>query len=280
MPELIISYHEARARGLKRYFTGKPCKYGHIAQRHVSNRKCIGCERSDDYRYISNLLRRQPPRTNPWAEARALGLTRYFTGKPCKYGHIAERLVSNRRCSVCLTILRREWDIDNPDKLSIRNARYYLERPGYREAKIAQADRWTKENPEASKASKARYVETHREQCNAAGKRCREAKPEYYRDSGWLWRLLNPDKNCAKSNRRRARKAHPPWADQQAIAAVYAACPPGMVIDHIIPLTGRTVEGYSVSGLHIAENLQYLTPEKNLSKHNRMRPEDQALCES
>jgi Recombination endonuclease VII len=36
------------------------------------------------------------------ANAKRQGDTRYFTGKPCRSGHIAERLVSNRSCSVCL----------------------------------------------------------------------------------------------------------------------------------------------------------------------------------
>lgn len=35
-------------------------------------------------------------------EARGLGLTRYFTGIPCRKGHVAERMLSNRRCIVCL----------------------------------------------------------------------------------------------------------------------------------------------------------------------------------
>jgi len=34
-------------------------------------------------------------------EARKLSLTRYFNGKPCKEGHIAERLVSSGQCIVC-----------------------------------------------------------------------------------------------------------------------------------------------------------------------------------
>jgi hypothetical protein len=53
-----------------------------------------------------------------------------------------------------------------------------------------------------------------------------------------------------------------------------------LTIDHIIPLRGRTVEGYRVSGLHVLGNLQYLTKEANQAKSNRMRPEDQALCEA
>lgn len=34
-------------------------------------------------------------------EAKALGLTRYFTGKSCKWGHEAERSVSCASCCVC-----------------------------------------------------------------------------------------------------------------------------------------------------------------------------------
>ena len=33
--------------------------------------------------------------------ARALGMNRYFTGKPCKNGHIAERWVSKAKCVQC-----------------------------------------------------------------------------------------------------------------------------------------------------------------------------------
>lgn len=34
-------------------------------------------------------------------EARALGLTHYFTGKPCKKGHFDARLVSTKNCVTC-----------------------------------------------------------------------------------------------------------------------------------------------------------------------------------
>ncbi len=39
----IISYAEAKAQGLKRYFTGKPCKNGHRSERMVSHCGCIAC---------------------------------------------------------------------------------------------------------------------------------------------------------------------------------------------------------------------------------------------
>jgi hypothetical protein len=40
---VVISRQEARAQGLKRFFTGVPCKHGHIAVRIVRNYNCIAC---------------------------------------------------------------------------------------------------------------------------------------------------------------------------------------------------------------------------------------------
>jgi hypothetical protein len=39
----IIGRDEARALGLKRFFTGRPCKRGHVAERGVSGGKCVEC---------------------------------------------------------------------------------------------------------------------------------------------------------------------------------------------------------------------------------------------
>jgi hypothetical protein len=44
MPE-IISRKEARALGLKRYFTGKPCCHGHVDERYVAAGLCAECSR-------------------------------------------------------------------------------------------------------------------------------------------------------------------------------------------------------------------------------------------
>jgi CheY-like chemotaxis protein len=41
-----IDRQEARQRGLTRYFTGKPCSRGHIAQRYVSDQTCCECRKS------------------------------------------------------------------------------------------------------------------------------------------------------------------------------------------------------------------------------------------
>lgn len=41
----IITRKEAKILGLRRYFTGLPCKHGHVAQREISNGCCVECKR-------------------------------------------------------------------------------------------------------------------------------------------------------------------------------------------------------------------------------------------
>lgn len=63
---------------------------------------------------------------------------------------------------------------------------------------------------------------------------------------------------------RRARKLHatPSWANLDIIKRIYENAE-GMHVDHIIPLQGELV-----CGLHVENNLQYLTAEENLRKSN------------
>lgn len=41
----IITKAQARERGLKKFFTGVPCKRGHVVERKVGDRSCIQCKR-------------------------------------------------------------------------------------------------------------------------------------------------------------------------------------------------------------------------------------------
>lgn len=42
----VLSRAEAIERGLTRFYTGLPCKEGHFAERFVSNRQCVVCNRA------------------------------------------------------------------------------------------------------------------------------------------------------------------------------------------------------------------------------------------
>lgn len=57
----------------------------------------------------------------------------------------------------------------------------------------------------------------------------------------------------------------PTWSQTQDIIKIYESCPEGYHVDHELPLKGELV-----SGLHVKENLQYLTAEENIKKGNRI----------
>jgi hypothetical protein len=64
----------------------------------------------------------------------------------------------------------------------------------------------------------------------------------------------------------RLRKATPIWANKELIREVYSNKPEGCHVDHVVPIRGETV-----CGLHVVENLQYLTAAENMEKGNRFQ---------
>ena len=60
-------------------------------------------------------------------EAKEQGLVRYFTGKSCKHGHIAERQVANGCCLTCNSLKARKYHADNRDKILEQQRVYRIE---------------------------------------------------------------------------------------------------------------------------------------------------------
>lgn len=53
VPE-IITRAEARARGLKRYFTALPCRHGHVCERYAVGNGCTECLRIKNAKFDQN----------------------------------------------------------------------------------------------------------------------------------------------------------------------------------------------------------------------------------
>lgn len=58
-------------------------------------------------------------------EAITLGFTHYFTGKPCKHGHIEQRRVNDRVCMQCDLIYQKKIYKSNPEKAKKRRLETY-----------------------------------------------------------------------------------------------------------------------------------------------------------
>lgn len=64
----IIGRNVAKERGIKTYFTGEPCKHGHISERHTIDTKCIDCKREKDKRYYSRNKDAIIDKVNSWSK--------------------------------------------------------------------------------------------------------------------------------------------------------------------------------------------------------------------
>ena len=140
----ILSRNYALKNGLKYYFTGLPCKNNHIAKRNTKSRHCMECQdlwRQKTYKRkreknIKNIIELKKKwkaahneRLNEWnneikkikdeekkqfqkitkEDAKQKKLKKYFTGIPCKYGHINERLVKSGDCVDCANQRQRKY---------------------------------------------------------------------------------------------------------------------------------------------------------------------------
>jgi hypothetical protein len=66
----LISRKEAKARGKKRFYTGKsPCKRGHLAERYVSDGACCECAREASRRQYANDPEKANEATRRWQAA-------------------------------------------------------------------------------------------------------------------------------------------------------------------------------------------------------------------
>lgn len=181
-------------------------------------------------------------------EAKSVGSTRYFTGKPCAQGHLSERATASRGCVECLA----------------RNSSRYRER-NFSVVYKRECDNRDKRRDAILKYSRLRY-KTHKDIILRHSKK---------------WRLSNMAKEAARAARRKAAllRACPPWANHDQIDKFYALArslteQTGVrhEVDHIHPLRGE-----ALCGLHVPWNLQILTKSENSRKKNKFF--DAALSE-
>ena len=183
------------------------------------------------------------------SEAKAQGAKYYFTGEPCKHGHIAPRKTKG----ACTECLKAEWGA-----ALTKRAGYYAE---YNASAAGQE-------------AKQRYYEKNRLQVIARA----QARPtEEKRAYKSTYKQSNPDlyKALTSFRRRRFREATPPWLtpkQKSEIRQLYRIAitmsqttGERYVVDHIVPLQGEVV-----CGLHVPWNLRVITQGENLQKSNKL----------
>lgn len=112
------------------------------------------------------------------ADALAAGKTRFYTGKPCKHGHLSERTSANGGCIACnaATALSLYYNESSEDRKK-RNAATKAWRDANRERVRAEGRKYSREHREQSNAWKA----ANRDKVNAAEREARKRNPDIYK---------------------------------------------------------------------------------------------------
>jgi hypothetical protein len=289
----IISCAEAKALGLKRYFTGEPCKHGHVAERNTSNNGCLECtrlrklrwraENPDSSRKIASRyyaknadkIRERKARyyaENADKERERERKARHYAENADKVRERNARWRADNADKFRDSISR--WRAENADKVRERKAQYRAENA----ENISKYEaRWRAENPDKVQGSSARYRVKNADKLCERRARYRAENAEELRERGRRYRAENPEKSRAHKSRRRAIKlnATVEWGQEltslvelEAFSlAAQRERETGFAwhVDHMIPLQAR-----KVSGLHVWNNLQVIPAKMNLIKQNRL----------
>lgn len=144
------------------------------------------------------------------------------------------------------------------------------------ETKARQADYYDKYADRKNEWKRTKYAQDpqYREHIAAQKKAAYDARIDEInakRRDRWATDPYNPARLYYR--RKDIKDKTPAWADKGLILEIYAKCPEGHEVDHIVPLRGL-IDGRPVSGLHVQNNLQYLTREANRKKKNKISESD------
>ena len=183
------------------------------------------------------------------AEAKAINAKYYFTGEPCKHGHIAPRKTKGS----CVECLKVEWK-----QTAEKRADYFVQYNKKEEVKDRKHD-W--------------YLKNRQQVIETAATRPLEIKRQY--QQAWKERNLVWVRADTKARRRKHRQATPPWLSRkqkgeirqlyQIAITMTKTTGEQYVVDHIVPLRSEIV-----CGLHVPWNLRVMTQEENLKKSNKL----------
>lgn len=220
-------------------------------------------------------------------EAREVGHNLYYTGIPCKHGHLTYRYVLYRACSECVKAKvkkastqgggnARRWAAKTEEQLQViyeKRKIYYKKTKEKRRAEKLASYHKLKQNSE--------WMELRRKKINAYrainGRPLEVSNPEVKRrykqtEKGKLTSLANDAKRRTAKMRRT-----PAWLTEEDYWMIEQAYELAILrskmfgfkwhVDHVIPLQGK-----NVSGFHVPTNLQVIPWIENISKANKYLP--------
>ena len=240
----LISREKAIEKGLIRYFTGIPCCNGHVSEFYVNYPMCCKCNKIRNDKRYTKIYK--------------------IECKHCKKEFIRKRGTNAKYCSFECKELLRNKNRRKYEKVIhgiCKHCETSFVDTAYSKKKKFCSKKCQQKNFKTSPKEKAKFKDWY---YNKGGKTiCSDRRKKWYSTPH------GKSVEDAKRVRRRATQlnATPKWLtkdDKEKIRKIYAKCPKGYHVDHIIPLRGK-----NVCGLHVPNNLRIVTAYVNQSKSNK-----------
>ena len=233
----VITFKDAKARGLNYYFEGTPCKKGHVSKRYFNGNKrgaCYECTRQ-------NAKDRQQ---------------RIYADS----GWHEKEKERTRKKAVRLRKI-------NGDKINARTRQKYAEDAEYREMVLKRNAEFIKRTEYYKSETRRKWFEENPEKLKKYGANWRKNNPGTAAYLGYIGRRKRrqamPD--CITDDQK--KQIQKLYAKVYRLNKKAGKNKPGQCayhVDHIVPITHD-----EFSGLHVPWNLQVITAEENLRKSNK-----------
>lgn len=116
-------------------------------------------------------------------EAKEQGLDFYYTGKPCKHGHVSKRYVSTGVCLECIKNYNKEYREENRESIKEYNKEHKKEYYQENKERVKKYNKeYHKENKERIKERMKEWRKENRERIAEYQKENKERIAEYYRE--------------------------------------------------------------------------------------------------
>lgn len=264
----IISRKQAKELGLKYYFTGKPCKHGHITERLTCNGDCVECRRDRVKSHYKDNKEKSAQRTKKWRELNKDKVKTYNT----------------------------EYYKSNQDKIK----KYREDNKERMKEQRKPRDQYHKEYYQKNKDRRKAYYQENKERISEYKKsysKKNKDKINEWRDANWLklkkskreWNKQNPMQVFARSTLQRIengvdkkllsmREIDVGYTQEEFIQHIESQFEDGMSwenrsdwhVDHVRPIKLFLADGVTdLKIINALSNLQPLWAKDNLTKGSK-----------